>query len=342
MRAHLLRVDTQLARPAANARRVWTQRAALIVRLEDEAGRAGLGELAPLPGYSPDELDAGRAAIEAAPLARVSALGDNDALGWIAAVGALVPASLPAARHALETAALDLAARARGVPAWRLLRDAVRRTGARPDAIPLAALLDAERVLPDAEAAFARGIRTFKLKLGRDFERELASVAALRERFGAGVALRLDANQAWSPAEAGAHLAALARFEPELVEEPTNDLDALGGSPVPLARDESLQPPGARVDGPGVAAVVIKPMCVGGITRSLELAAAARALGLGVVLSHLFDGPIALAAAAALALAVASPVRAQGLDRFADGRAHLLASAGLGLDVAEPGADVAR
>jgi hypothetical protein len=44
----------------------------------------------------------------------------------------------------------------------------------------------------------------------------------------------------------------------------------------------------------------------------MELARHARALSLGVVVSHSFDGPVALTAAAALALALPTPM-AQGL-----------------------------
>ncbi len=55
-------------------------------------------------------------------------------------------------------------------------------------------------------------------------------------------------------------------------------------------------------------------MALGGLTRCLSLARSARERGIAVVVSHLLDGPIALAAAAALALAVGSPERAAGLE----------------------------
>jgi L-alanine-DL-glutamate epimerase-like enolase superfamily enzyme len=51
--------------------------------------------------------------------------------------------------------------------------------------------------------------------------------------------------------------------------------------------------------------------------RCLGLAELARGLGLGVVVSHTFEGPVAWAAAACLALAVESPGLAAGLDRHA-------------------------
>ena len=58
--------------------------------------------------------------------------------------------------------------------------------------------------------------------------------------------------------------------------------------------------------------MVLKPMILGGLSRWLELGRRAGALDLGVVVSHSFDGPVALAAAAALALALPTRI-AQGL-----------------------------
>jgi L-alanine-DL-glutamate epimerase-like enolase superfamily enzyme len=62
----------------------------------------------------------------------------------------------------------------------------------------------------------------------------------------------------------------------------------------------------------GASYVVLKPMVLGGLSRCIELARHAAALNLGVVISHSFDGPVALVAAAALALALPTRI-AQGL-----------------------------
>jgi L-alanine-DL-glutamate epimerase-like enolase superfamily enzyme len=63
--------------------------------------------------------------------------------------------------------------------------------------------------------------------------------------------------------------------------------------------------------------VVLKPMALGGILRCLEIARLAHERRLDVVVSHLFDGPLALAAAAVLALTAGTPGVAMGLDRHA-------------------------
>jgi L-alanine-DL-glutamate epimerase-like enolase superfamily enzyme len=63
----------------------------------------------------------------------------------------------------------------------------------------------------------------------------------------------------------------------------------------------------------GRGAVVLKPMALGGFGPCLALAKRAHAAGLKSCVSHLFDGPVALASAAALALVVHGPGVAAGL-----------------------------
>jgi L-alanine-DL-glutamate epimerase-like enolase superfamily enzyme len=207
--------------------------------------------------------------------------------------------------------------------------------------VPLTALLSGD--LPAAgRAARERGIRTVKVKVGvGDFSRELGALHALR-RAEPGLALRLDANQAFSLADAPRVLRALAELRPELVEEPIVDgfLGELTSAPVPIAADESLAGPWLALE-PAlrtgvVRAVVLKPMALGGITRCLELAARAQALGAGVVVTHLWDGPVGLATAAALALALPGAL-ASGLGRHPALAAYpALTLAGLGDAILTP------
>ena len=61
--------------------------------------------------------------------------------------------------------------------------------------------------------------------------------------------------------------------------------------------------------------LVLKPTLLGGMCACLALARDAAARGLSVVVTHVFDGPVALAAAAELAAALPGRVLACGLDR---------------------------
>ena len=305
-----------LSRPAQNARRRWSERASCIITLESDDGRRGRGEAAPLPGFSPDSLAACEQALLAFDARGIAVrLGpDQDLIGELRRASLRLPPNLPAARAALESALLELWARAAGVPAWALLHAG----SSPPEPRALAALLmgEPEQAVAEARTARARGLTTFKFKIGRPgaLARELATVEALRRELGPEARLRLDANQALSAADAQRYLPQFAACELEFIEEPCSPqerpaLDALG---LPLALDESLLS-GARPQR-GDRALILKPTLVGGVAACVELARAARAVEAQVIFSHAFEGPLGLALSAALALALGSETMAHGLD----------------------------
>lgn len=330
----------------ANAHASWSARQGVLVQLCDDQGHRGLGEASPLPGHSPDDLAACEAELRGLDGAGLAVELDDFAAGHGAGHGAgrarLVEVTgrlrAPAARFALETALLDLVGQRAGRPLWQVLRALGPQgpDGAAPEPVPLNAVCaqgDPARVVDDVAAVLERGIRCIKLKVGRDFDRELAALEAVRAHHGDEIALRVDANQAWHPAEARAHLQRLAAVAPEYVEEPVVEpmahLAGLAPLPVPVALDESLvqafsdsgTTPAAPVPDLDallaaglVRVLVLKPMLLGGALPALALAARARAHGAAAVVSHLFDGPVALAACAHLAVALAA-TRACGLDR---------------------------
>lgn len=342
-----------IATPSArDARRHWAERHTLLVRLSDRAGQSGVGEASPLPGYSPDQLSEVEVALQALSAERLlQALDQGDARQALMAVAEQVPEALPSARMALETAALDLLGQQRGLSTPALL-------GASPQATrPLSALIGAahEPALADAaETALSQGYGVVKVKLGapRDFSTELSGLQALAARIGKRARLRLDAGAQLTAVQVGAVWDALSGLELELFEEPGEVPERLNDV-LPLALDESLQRLGSNAIEQLARArraryLVLKPMTLGGISRCLELAELAHALGLRAVLSHSFDGPWAFRATAAAALALPEDV-AHGLaphdgllgytavtDCVRAGRLVGWASPGLGLEGAAP------
>lgn len=295
----------------------------LLLRVRDEHGRIGRGEASPLDGYSPDSVDGCRRALSTISLEGVD-LDGADPLAVLREASTAVDPSLPAARFAVETAILDLMAARRNAPAWDLLTHDGRAATARVAA--LVADDDTSRWPDLAQAAVERGRRTVKIKIARsgNIADEARALDAVRRRVGADVALRLDANGALPDGDASRILRRLARVEPDLLEEPVpfDRLDGLDPSPVPIALDESLQRVDPRDEAvwriarhAGARALVLKPTALGGIVRCLDLARWAHDHAVRVVITHTFDGPVALIAAMALALAVRDETH--GLDRHA-------------------------
>ncbi len=325
-----------LERAVRNARATWLRREGLLLELTGSRDEVGEGEASPLPGWSRESLEDCRAALGSLPLAALRIDEAAPFAAWLAETSR-VRRSLPAAaRFALEAAALDLLGRAVGLPAWALLVPDARVA---PAPLGLGVLLLGEspaQVVAEAAAARERGIRCLKLKVGAPgaLERELLLARAARAA-APELCLRLDANRALPLARALSALERFAALGCELVEEPAAELDLVAAaagdpsaleiarqlvsSPIPVALDESLRdaPPGAlrAVAGDGFpAAIVLKPTLLGGVARALELAAEARDVGADVIVTHALEGPLGLAAAGAVALAVGSTGRAMGLD----------------------------
>jgi len=305
--ARLIEHRWTLPTSATSAAGSWSERRSLLLVLEDDRGHLGLGEAAPLPGFSPDTLETARDALRSL-LGRALPDIEEPAAVVAALRAASAPLRSPAARAALESALLDLWSRRAHAPAWSLLAPRDARDGSARAKLALWLPDGAASALGAATQALRRGIQAFKVKLEptRGVEDGVATLEALRSALGPGVTLRADANQSATRLSLEPYLGRLRALGLEWLEEPTQSTVAeeLG---VPLALDESLQ----ANDGlpslaghPHVTALVLKPTALGGLTRCLALAAHARAHGRSAIASHLLEGPVGFMAAASLALAL--------------------------------------
>jgi len=303
MKLSLRRVS--VATPGAHsARQAWPARHSVVLSLTDEQGHRGRGEASPLPGYSMDTLAQAEQSLAGLSPSKVSqALEHDDPRKALSRAACLLPDSIPSARMAFEAAVLDLLGQRRGLSAPALLGCPLSTTCS--VALLLGAAQD-EDVLAKAERGWLEGYRHFKLKVGArgGAHRDAETVAQLRATLGPLAHLRLDANGALDATEAEALCRAVEPHGIEFFEEPS---EARLATSIPIALDESLQGQSEEqlaslVARRGAKVVVLKPMALGGLWHCLRLATRARELGVGGVISHAFDGPIALRAAATLAL----------------------------------------
>ena len=303
--------------PLATAFGTLEEREILAVTVRDRDGVVGVGEAAPLQAYDGVGLAAVRAQVEGC--ADVLGAGDDQPLAALrAACRGRCP--LPQARAALDVALWDLEARRRDLPLASVLAQ-------RPaEAVVVNATIgatDPEAAARAAAEAAGAGFRCVKVKVGMGDD--AGRLAAVRAAVGDRVAIRIDANGAWSVDEAVTALRALAPTGIELCEEPARGAAAIGAvraalaGAVPVALDESAREPGALATG-AADAVCLKVAGCGGIGDLLRDAATARAAGADVYLASTFDGPAGIAAGlhAAAALRVARPSGLATLALFED------------------------
>jgi L-alanine-DL-glutamate epimerase-like enolase superfamily enzyme len=151
------------------------------------------------------------------------------------------------AKSAIDIALTDLAARCAGLPLWKYL-------GGWTDDVPVAWLVNLaspEQQFRDAVAAVeAHGFGALKVKIGRDPSQDLMSLHRMREQFGDGMYIAVDANSQYSLEQAqniaaGLHDCGVALFE-DPCSFPTEQAAAqfFETSPVGVMIDQAAGTPG--------------------------------------------------------------------------------------------------
>lgn len=272
----------------------------------------------------------------------------------------------PYAKAALEFAAYDLAGKQCGLPVHRLLGGALRRKIPVTHSIGLMGFEEAER---EAAQVISEGIRTIKIKVGVEPDRDVEMVRRLRETVGPGIALCVDANQGYRTV--GDAVRTFRRMEPSgliYFEQPVEGIERLAevarAIDVPVMADESawnahdviqiVERRAAQI----ISIYTTKP---GGLYRAMEVAAVARAAGIicnvnGSVetgVGNLANLQLAAAAAPVVlscVIPVSTPAQAQCGNvagvyykddliaepmRFVDGAIDLPSGVGMGIPVDE-------
>lgn len=203
-----------------------------------------------------------------------------------------------AARNALDCALWDLEARLAGQPVWKL----AGLNAPRPCTTAYTLSLDTPAAM-GAAAAKAVAFPLLKLKLGKDL---ITETVAEVHRNAPGARLLVDANEAWDVELLAQVSPSLKQLNVVLIEQPLAvDKDsALSGInwPVPLCADESCHGIDSLTQIRGRYGLInIKLDKTGGLTTAIELARAAQAMGLGIMVGCMVGTSLAMAPAVLLA-----------------------------------------
>lgn len=199
-----------------------------------------------------------------------------------------------AARNALDAALWDLEAKRSGTFVWRRL--------GLPEPRPMLTaytISTGEPEVMEAAARAASGRELLKVKLsGAGDEDRIRAV-----RTGAPDArLIVDANEAWGDQDVERLAAALVPYRVELIEQPVpaGEEARLEGvrSPIPLCADESIHDLETLDACLGRFDLInIKLDKAGGLTAALELTAAAKAAGIGIMTGCMLSTSLGVAPA---------------------------------------------
>lgn len=295
--------------PAGTSRGVYRTRLSRFVHLtcDDLPGIVGVGECAPLPKLSCDDLPDYDEVLRR-HCDSVCARGSID-------VEAM--RDVPSMLFGLETAWRQL--HAGGSMA---LSDSPFSRG--EEGIPINGLVwmgDFDTMARRLEQKLDQGFSCVKIKIGAiDFSDEIALIRHLRDHYSRErIELRVDANGAFSPQEAMGKLEQLALFGIHSIEQPImagqwQEMARLcKSSPLPIALDEELigvNSPDEKqrlLDTIAPCYIILKPSLHGGISGCKEWINLARERGIGSWITSALESNVGLNAIAHLAAEVYGP-----------------------------------
>ncbi|MBX3533732.1 MAG: mandelate racemase [Xanthobacteraceae bacterium] len=219
----------------------------VVLRLRLSDGTTGWGEAQTIPTWGGDDAsrygETPRGAIGLIRELLLPAIAEVD-LSRIELVHAAMDRALrghPYAKAAVEVAILDALARGLGVPVYRLLGGLYRE---RIELAHSIGLMDIRDAATEAAATVEGGIKTLKIKIGIDVERDVKTVAEIRNAVGPGVKIRVDGNQGYRTwREAVTAINRMSQFDIVYAEQPVDGLDQMAEvsarCDVPLMADES-------------------------------------------------------------------------------------------------------
>ncbi|ADG83101.1 mandelate racemase/muconate lactonizing enzyme family protein [Thermincola potens] len=255
----------------------------VIIEIEDDQGRIGLGEASCIPIY--DEGSQAGVVFVINKYFKPLLIGrDPRNITLIMENLAAAVKGERYAKCAVDFALHDLVGKIYDMPVYDLLGGKAREV----QVCWVLSAKDPVQVNREAKEKLAEGYRTFKLKVGTDARKDLENVEALRDAIGYDTSLRLDGNEAWEPKEALRRITEFAKFIPNHVEQPVPAWNINGlrfvreHSPIPVVADECILTPYdtmeiARADAADM--VNIKVSRVGGIVEARKIAAIAEAAG---------------------------------------------------------------
>ncbi len=282
-------------RPAGTSRGVYTTRDVwyLHATSEDYPGHTGIGECAPLPHLSCDDIsDYGIKLREVCDEVERTGVIDSERLR-----------RYPSMAFGIETAISHMRC---GDYAFSDTMFSRGEAG-----IPINGLIwmgSYDYMLQQVEAKMRAGFRCIKLKIGAiDFDRELSLIRHIRSHFSSKeIEIRVDANGAFSPEEALDKLKRLAELDLHSIEQPirAGQPEEMGRlaelSPLPVALDEelieatSLEAKRELLNTIRPGYIVLKPSLHGGIAGSTEWIEEAERRGIGWWVTSALESNIGL------------------------------------------------
>ncbi len=292
---------------ARTSRGAMRERSSWFVKLWDDAKPEvfGLGECAPLPGLSIDDVPDYEARLKDALLQLQLTIGNEELAkdngqSWITD---LISPQYPSMIFGLETALLDLKNGGK-----QTIFNNDFQTGKKLPINGLIWMADMDLMLQQIAIKIHDGFRCIKMKVGGlNFEKECDILHYVRKKyFRDDITIRLDANGAFKVDDCLYKLKELSKFNIHSIEQPIKQgqrellREISAQSPIPIAIDEELigvhgyEQKRALLQEVSVPYLILKPSLHGGLNSCMEWIELAHEMKMGWWITSALESNIGL------------------------------------------------
>ncbi len=321
-RLSLIDFELTFRLPLITARGIFNRRKGIVIYAKTDDGFSGIGEIAPLHGFSRESLPQARRSAEHI----AKCLGDREVPEHPEALAKVIGYledelnAPPSVLFGFEMLLGDLA----GKKADLSLSNWFGGNALSDVAVNAILTGSPEDINTQLVAKRAKGFQVFKIKIDAGgIKPALDKIKAVRNAVGDEVMIRLDLNRGLDFEEAVGLLNQTKELGIEYVEEPlkeptTQDLVALREKTgLQIALDETVADTEKfynLLNSKACDVIVVKPMVLGGISKSIKLCEVSAAQGLKMVITSTLESGIGVAACLHVAAIMGQHILASGLD----------------------------
>lgn len=283
--------NLKLKRPFVNSNFTITSRNGIIVKITDENGFVGFGDVAPLPGFSVETLEKCEVELNRIYYSIIAKGAKDEPFNLSTELQSI--SYLPSLRFGIEQAIIALLAKRKEITTF-LHKDTVIKVNGVVGVGPK------EKIFKAIDNLLANDFKTIKIKVGsKNFKDDIELIETISKRIDDSIKLRIDVNGKWNFEDAESAVNNLDKSKIELIEQPLDNINELvmlsDLSPIPIAVDEIIKTGNDAkdlIEKSNIQHFVLKPSILGGVIETIGLIKSAETLNKKIIISSAFESVV--------------------------------------------------
>jgi o-succinylbenzoate synthase len=281
----------KLKTPFVNSSFTIDKREGFIVKITDESGLVGFGEVAPLQGFSLETMEKCESELNRLYYSIIAKSAKDEPFDLGTELEAL--SNLPSLRFGIEQAIISLLTEREELTTL-LQKDTIIKVNG------VVGIGSQEHTLKTVDNLLANDFKTIKVKVGgSNFNEDIELIETITKRIDDSIKIRIDVNGNWSYNNTEHAVGILDKSKIELIEQPVNNINELvmlsDFSPIPIAVDEIIKNGNDAkelIERSNIKNFVLKPSILGGVIETIGLIKSAETMNKKVIISSAFESVV--------------------------------------------------